>query len=128
MKTPYADILIDFQKALDAYGDQCGALVMWLNNATKESKKGLPASAKEDLVKAREKWHKAKMVALQKFNEVLTDLQELREGKVTRVGKPRSKRCHFCGNLEDKDKAHLMVGDGTKKWVCDGCWDERLRD
>lgn len=115
MKTPYADLLIDFQKALDAY-------------ALAQMKLGEASNGKFVTEDIRAACDTTRVVALQRFNKVLTDLQELREGKVTRVGKPRSKRCFFCGHLEDKDKAHLMVGDGTRKWVCDGCWDERLRD
>jgi len=34
------------------------------------------------------------------------------------------KKCVHCRKLENPAKAHL---DRNKDWICDGCWDERMR-
>jgi hypothetical protein len=41
--------------------------------------------------------------------------------------KSRRIRCFNCKQLIPVSEARLVLMNGTKKWSCDGCWDERLR-
>lgn len=112
--TPYADLIVDFQAVLAKHVIASEKL-----GVAKYRKARDGGIAIEN---AREAERVAGVVVLQKFNAVLTDLQHEREAVRGSV-RSRRKRCIHCDKLEQASVAHR---DRDGKWVCDGCWDERM--
>lgn len=82
--TPYADLLVEFQETLDKYVQTYMAFERSRGSLKDDS--GLPpdqrsADLDSEFEKAREARDAAKVVVLQKFNKILTDLQKLQTSK-----------------------------------------------